>query len=111
MGPGKHDQSQDKSKELLQGTLDMLILKAVSLGAAAWVRRPVADSADFGGGAHCAAGIAVSGVVLAGAPGGNCERVGREREQPAREVLSADQAGPGATRRGNRKVEADVGDH
>jgi transcriptional regulator len=32
MGPGKHDQAQDKSKELLQGTLDMLILKAVSLG-------------------------------------------------------------------------------
>ena len=32
MGPGKHDQPQDKSKELLQGTLDMLILKAVSLG-------------------------------------------------------------------------------
>ncbi len=32
MGPGKKDKSQDRSAELLQGTLDMLILKAVSLG-------------------------------------------------------------------------------
>jgi len=32
MGSGNQDKGQDKSNELLQGTLDMLILKAVSLG-------------------------------------------------------------------------------
>ena len=32
MGSGNQDKGQDRSNELLQGTLDMLILKAVSLG-------------------------------------------------------------------------------
>jgi len=32
MGSGNQDKGQDRSNELLQGTLDLLILKAVSLG-------------------------------------------------------------------------------
>jgi hypothetical protein len=77
------------SADLLPGTLDMLILKAVSLkplhGYGVLLR-----IADFQGCPGRATGIAVSGAVSARAPGLDRRGMGRERQQAAREVLHPD---------------------
>ena len=80
----------EKGNDLLQGTLDMLILKAVSLGPLHGYGVLLRIQQISGERLAISAGVAVSGSVPAGAPGSDRQRVGREREQPPREVLPAD---------------------
>src|SRR5260370_28736344 len=80
-------------------------------GEAAWVWGAAEDSTDQWGAAGDSAGVAVSGSVPAGARGSDQERVGREREQPAREILHADGGGAEAACCGDDEVESDGGDY
>ena len=78
---------------VLPGTLDLLILKAVSLGAPARLRRAAPDSADLRRGARRAAGLPLSGAQPVGAPGFHRIGMGRERQPAPRQVLPLTRAG------------------
>ena len=76
-----------KTAELLPGTLDMLILKAVSLkplhGYGVLLRiRQISE-----GCAGDSTGILISGALPLGASRSHRRRMGSEREQPPGEVL------------------------
>src|SRR5439155_18963396 len=70
-----------------------------------------AHSADLGRGTGNSAGVVVSSPLSTRASGHNHQRVGREREQPAREVLPADHGGAEAAGKRNGEVESHGGDH
>ena len=82
-----------KPADLLQGTLDMLILKAVSLGALHGYGVLLANPADLERPSRNPAGLPLSGAVPARASGAHRERVGRVREQAQGEVLPAHAVG------------------
>ena len=66
-----------KPTDLVQGTVDLLILKTVALGAGAWLGDCAADSAGV---EECAAGEsggALSGAASIGAAGLDSGGVGR----------------------------------
>ena len=96
-----------KPAELLPGTLDMLILKAVSLkplhGYGVLLRIKQISKQR----ARHPAGLALSGAVPPRAPGPHQRQVGREREQPQGQVLLLDGRGPATA--GRRKPRAGTG--
>ena len=63
-------------------------------GPVAWLRRPAAHRADYRRRAARRAGRALPRAGAARAPGAARRRVGHLRQQPAREVLSADRRRP-----------------
>ena len=98
-----------KKSDQLQGTLDLLVLKTLERGAMhGWgitlhIER-VSDAILQGG-----RGLTVSGASSHGAGGVDRIRVGREREQPAGAILSADSEGAEAVDGGAGELEADQG--
>ena len=91
--------------DLLPGTLDVLILKSVSLGPLHGYAVLRAHRADHAGRAAGRTGRALPGPLPAGAPGAPRHRVGHVRQQPAREVLQPHRGGTETAPRGNRKLE------
>ena len=91
--------------DLLPGTLDVLILKSVSLGPLHGYAVLRADRADHAGRAARRTGRALPRPLPARAPGAARHRVGHVGEQPAREVLQPHRRGPEAAARGNRQLE------
>ena len=80
--------------ELLPGTLDLLILKAVSLGPLHGYAVLSRIEADFRKAVVRGAGSVVSGLVPARASGIAQDGVGEIGKQQASEILRADGKGP-----------------
>ena len=76
--------------QLLPGTLDLLILKAVSLGPLHGYAVLSRDRANFRKTVVCGAGSVVPGLVQARATRIAQDGVGEIGEQPACEILRAD---------------------
>ena len=79
--------------EIVQGTLDMLILKTLQWGEQHGYGISAGDSREFGRDIAGGDGLAVSRAAQAGAAGVGFVGVEEEREQPAREVLQDNRAG------------------
>ena len=100
-----------RKQTLLQGTLDLLILKALSAGELHGLGVSRRIEQITGGTFQVQPGVPLSRAASAG--GGGLARVpmGGFRKQPAREVLRADQGRETAARRGNGGVERDRARH
>jgi hypothetical protein len=85
-----------KQIDLLQGTLDMLILKAVSLGPLHGYGVLLRIQQISGEQLHIQQG-SLYPALPAGTPGVDLQRVGRIRQQPQGEVLPADRGWPPST--------------
>ena len=96
---------------LLQGTLDLLILKALSAGAAARARRLAPHRADHRRHVRRATGLALPRAPSSGGSGLAHVRLAALREQPAREVLHAHEGRTPAAGRRGRPVEPDRAGH
>ena len=96
----------DKQLELLQGTLDVIILKAVSLGPLHGYGVFAAHSTDFKGSFGDSARLSLSGPGSPRPPRLDHERMGRVGEQAQGKVLPAHGGRQTQTAHGHRKVEA-----
>ena len=100
-----------KPIDLVQGTLDFLILKAIEPRTEARLGHRQADSADIRRRVEGPAGIALSGALPAGASGvDRCARRA-DRLRPAGEVLCAHPFRPRASQERNRDLGSAVGSH
>ena len=95
--------------DLLQGTLDLLVLRTLQPGSPARLGHLAADPADLGGRPARQPGLALPVAPPARARGLDRGGVGQLRQQPAREVLPADARGPQAARRRDGELGAPVG--
>ena len=89
----------NQKADLLQGTLDMLILKALSLGPLHGYGVIQRIRQMSGRDAHGRTGRPLPGALPHRAKRLGQLKVGRERDRPQGEVLHADESGPKAARR------------
>jgi hypothetical protein len=90
---------------LLPGTLDLLILKAVSLGRLHGYGVLLRIEQISGGALQIQQGALYPGALPPRVPGPDLERVGHVGQQPPRKVLQAHHHGPETPRRRNRELE------
>ena len=90
--------------ELLQGTLDLLIVRTLLLGPAHGARHREGHRIQVGRGVAGGAGIALSGAAPAHQTKMDFRGRGHFGEQPARQVLPADARGPEAIEGGDQQV-------
>src|SRR5205085_12119842 len=90
--------------ELLQGTLDLLIVRTLLLGPAHGARHREGHRIQVGRRVAGGAGIALSGAAPAHQTKMDFRGRGHFGEQPARQVLPADVRGPEATEGGDQQV-------
>ena len=91
--------------DVLQGTLDLLILKAVSLGPLHGYGVLLRIQQISGEELVIQQGSLYPALYRLGAAGRHRQRVGRERQQPPRQVLPADRRGARPARRRDGQVE------
>src|SRR5258708_240381 len=98
--------AQQSRLDLLQGTLDLLILRTLQTGGVARVGHLGTDSADLARYAAGESGVAVPGAASPGTPGLDQGRMGRFGAGAARAILQADGVRAQATGAGNGKLGA-----
>ena len=100
-----------KPDDVLQGTLDMLILKAVSLGALHGYGVLLRIQQLSNERLQIQQGSLYPALYPARAPGAHRQRVGRVREQAQSQILLADRGRPPAPARTDPRLEPHGRDH